>query len=161
MCHYLTLISKSERSAGFSLRAALLTPSQLHTKLLPATKRQWKSCFLTEALIWPLNMQRGNMAGREWIQIEAFLSIYWEDKEDLEQNIHLVIKIPGELARWGGSSSWGLLLLTFSVVSPMDLSFKLADVEVWCYFLFLICCLKTSHISVSLWPTLDVLMFKE
>lgn len=106
-------------------------------------------------------MQRDNMAGREWIPIKAFLSIYWEDKEGLEQNIHLVIKIPGEFARWGGSSSWGLLLLTFSVVSPMDLSFKLADVEVWCYFLFLICCLKTSHISVSLWPTLDVLMFKE
>lgn len=33
-------------------------------------------------------MQRGNMAGREWIQIKAFLSLYWEDKGDLEQNIH-------------------------------------------------------------------------
>lgn len=105
-------------------------------------------------------MQHGNMAGREWIQIKAFLSIYWEDKEDLEQNIHLVIKIPGEFAKWGGPSSRGLLLLT-RVVSPIDLSFKLADVEVWCYFLFLICCLKTSHISESREPTLDGLMFKE
>lgn len=65
---------------------------------------------------------------------QGLLSIYLEDNRDLEQNIHLVITFPGELQ--GGD---GLHHEAFRVVSVRDLPSMLANTEVGCRFLFLIC----------------------
>lgn len=143
MCHYLTLICKSEKSAGFCW---------LYSNY--ATKQQWKSCCWTVALIWPLNMQRSNLAV--------------DPHRGLPFNLLRRQKRPGTKHPFGHEDPWRACKVgrvpimrpaAFSVVSVRDLSYMLANIDIGCCFLLLLCCLKTSHINESLWLTLNAFMF--